>query len=280
LSVGATLRALLLMGAMVAAPIAAKTPKEVYHLPAPLLLDPAPNYETPKGYEPAPRKGMVLHGYRYDALNGPDWDSIELAQAATACGDRLKLPASSLRPENPDQSVTHNFWLIYSPPEALYISQIVTLTEIKDCVASAEPRISLARLFFAGDKVTEVRLENGRWRSPNTLPLVDGYGYFGNEFFRPADLTKLRRRPRTNVSPPEQPLKIGEKVICFFGSGGMIYTQDCRLDVSGPWQGLLVRKRSFHTATVDEGMEVDYLDTDALIDAGLFEWDRAITLKK
>lgn len=262
------------------APIAAKATDEVYRLSAPLMLDPAPSYENPEGYEAPIRKGMVLHGYRYDALNGLDWDSIELAQAAAACGDRLKLPASALRPNNPDQTVTHNFWLIYSPPEALYISQIVTLTGLENCVASTKPRISLARLIFAGDKVTEVRQENGKWLSPNTMPLKGGFGYFGNEFFRPANLTDLRRRPRTSAAKPERPLQIEKSVVCFFGSGGMIYTEECRLDLPGRWQGMLVRKRSFHTATVDQGMEVDYLDTDASIDAGLFEWDRAITLTK
>ncbi len=274
------LSALLALGTVTSAQLAAKPAKEIYSLPAPLVLDPAPSYEQPEGYNAEPRKGIVLHGYRYDALGGPDWASTALAEAAATCGDRLKLPASILRPERPDERVTHDFWLVHSPPEALYINRTLKLTALDDCVATVEPQLNLARLFFAGDKVTEVRLENGRWRSPNTMPIKDGYGYLGNEFLRPVDLAALKRQPRTSVDDPQQPLAIGQKVICFYGSGGMIYTQQCRLKEQGPWQGLLVRMRSFHTGTHDEGMEVEYLDTDAVIDPGLFEWDRAITLKK
>jgi hypothetical protein len=265
-----------------APPILAKASKEVYQLPPLLVVDPTPNYGRADGNEPdpAPRHGMVLHGYRYDSLNGSSWATEELADAAKACGDQLKLPPEAVRGGNTEQPVTHDFWLVHSEPEALYLSRTITLTELNQCVALATTELSLGRLMFAGDRVTVTRLENGRWWSPSTLPIKEGYGYLGNEFFRPVDFDQLRRRPHTRTSKPHGPLGVDRKALCFNGSGGMIYTQECRLDDRGRWHGLLLRKHIFHTGTVDEGMEVDYLHTDALIDGRLFEWDRRITLAK
>jgi hypothetical protein len=67
---------------------------------------------------------------------------------------------------------------------------------------------------------------------------------------------------------------------CATDNGGMIYTIECRVSRRGRWHGLLLERHVFHTDTHDEGLVVDSLEIDTLIDGRLFEWDRRIDLAR
>jgi hypothetical protein len=266
------LAALALMGAGTA-----HAKDQVYTLPAPLSLESMARYSSDTA-PPEARRGLVLQGYYYDAYHGENWVSSELAKQAEACGDRLQLPVSALQKERPNQPVIYDFWLVHSPPEALYVARHSRLTRLVDCVATAEYHLETSRLLLMGDRVTSIEAVNGRWGAPQTLPANDGYTYAADRFLKPVKLDALRKRYGTMLPPPHVAQRFGSNIICFSTSGGMIGSGECRLDQPGQWRGILLNRHTFHTGTHEDGIEVEYIDTNALIDGRLFEWDRPISL--
>jgi hypothetical protein len=279
LRVGRTLPAILLLALSCATAEASKSADDIYRLPAPLIVDPVANYGSADGKEaaPAPRRGVALQGYRYDAHNGPDWTTVELAQQATKCGDRLKLPPEIYHDADLSQPVVERFWLVHAPPEALYITRRTTLTALDDCVATVGYSLEIDRLLFNAGHVTELSWQNGKWGAPQTRP-IKGFSYGGSRFLPVGDLAFLQKRYRKTTFRQPLPTLPGTKTICF-GVGSSIDTiSDCHLDEPGPYRGLLLSRTMFHTETYEEGVIVDFLKTGTLIDGRLFEWDREISL--
>jgi hypothetical protein len=268
--------------AVAAIPGLAETSDPVFTLPLPLSVDPNGGYELPTGSQgPEPRRGLALHGYRYDRLSGPEWATPALAKSATACGDRLQVPSLQQIGQPAEDAVTEDFWLIVSEPEALYLSRRITLTGLTDCVAQGTASLTLTRLLFAGDMVTQFRFDGERLASLSTVPANDGFSYAGSPFLQTRDPGKLRPTQNRIASPrPGMPLRLRVTQACTADNGGMIYTTECRVSGRGQWRGLLLQRHVFHTATHHEGLVVDFLEIDTLVDGRLFEWDRRIGLTK
>lgn len=256
---------------------AADATDRLYTLPAPLMIDAEAHYSGDVA-PPAPRRGLVVHGYYYDAYYGEAWATAELAEQAEQCGDALQLPETTDQPDRADQPVIYDFWLVHAPPEALYIVRHKRLTGLANCVATAGYHLEISRLILAGDRVTEIGFEDGQWGRPQTLPANAGFTYAADRFLKPVKLDALRKRYRTMPTPPHHRKHFGPNVVCFDTSGGMIGSGECRLDEPGRWQGILLNRHTFHTSNHDDGTQVEFIDTDALIDGRLFEWDRAISL--
>jgi hypothetical protein len=268
--------------ALAAIPSLAKTSDPIFTLPLPLSVEPNGGYEPPAGAPgPNPRRGLVLHGYRYDRLNGPEWSTPELAKGAAECGERLQVAPLLQIGQTAEEAITGDFLLIVAEPEALYLSRDLILTELTDCVAHGTARLSLHRLLLAGDKVTEFRFDGERLAGLSTLPANDGFDYAGSQFLQTRDPGKLRPTQRRIASPrPDMPRGLHVAEACAADNGGMISTVECRVNQRGRWRGLLLERHVFHTGTHDEGLVVDWLATDTLIDGRLFEWDRRIELTK
>jgi len=265
-----------------AIPGLAKTSDPIFTLPLPLSVEPDAGYELPKGSPgPGTRRGLVLHGFRYDRLNGPEWATPALAKSAATCGNRLQVPSLQQLGPPAEDAVTEDFWLIVSEPEALYLSRRMTLTGLTDCVAQGTASLTLNRLLFAGDMVTEFRFDGERLASLSTLPADGGFSYAGSQFLQTRDPGKRRPTQGRIASPrPGMPRQFQVAEACTADNGGMIYTIECRVSGRGRWRGLLLERHVFHTATLDEGLVVDFLELDTAIDGRLFEWDRRIELTK
>lgn len=259
-------------------PSTALSSDRIYSLSAPLALQPDSEYIRDEPQPPAPRRGLVIHGYVYDAMSEPDWVSAEQSSRALKCGDKLRLPDLTVRSRSPGEPLTAEFWLIHSAPEALFISRHMELTVTKDCAAKPSYSLKLSRLLFNAGQVTALSWENDRWSAPETLPTDGRYSYPGDKFLPVDDLASLRKRYRKTTYREALSALPSVKTLCF-GTGNMIDTsQQCHLDMPGPYRGLRVSSYMFHTMTYDRGMRVDFLDTNAIIDGRLFEWDREIGL--
>lgn len=128
--------------------------------------------------------------------------------------------------------------------------------------------------------VTEFSHINGQWTAQSTLPATGGFGFAGDRFLVRRDMGKLSATQRRVKARPADQRRLKQPEICVRDNGGLIYSIRCRLNLPGPWNGLLLFSYSFHTSSHDEGTVVEYLDTNALIDGRLFEWDREISLAK
>jgi hypothetical protein len=258
---------------------AAKTSDPLYRLPESLTVDPIASYGETGDSDPAPRRGIVLQGYRYDAHEGPDWKTVEMAKQAEQCGERLKLPSSIYHSGDPDQPVVANFWLLHTPPEALVITRHATLILLEDCIASVNYSLEVDRLFFNANHVTEFNWRGGKWGTPATLP-TKGYSHAASPFLPADNLDSLKKRYRNTAYRRPQAGLPDVRTICFGVGSSIDSIQQCHLDEPGPYRGLLLSRTMFHTSTYDRGLIVEQLKTDVLIDGRLFEWDREISLAK
>ncbi len=260
----------------------AQSGSESYQLPAPWHVASDQHHRSHVDYEPpAPRRGLVLQGYRYDRMRRSIWASQDLRRRAEdECEGRVTFPAlpshESDRPRR-DRDTISEFWLIISLPETLLIERKPRIVAVEDCEAQYGYEMSITRSFQVEDLIT-IRSEDSNRTWLRTRPIDEELARATHGFLPVTSLRELRER-NSGKSLGTERNSAGIRVECFNRSQYFDFRIDCHLAERGRFAGLLLRSEQFHTASIDDGIIVTDLHLNTWIDGRLFEWDREISLE-
>jgi hypothetical protein len=246
---------------------------KVYTLPDPWIFENDEEYSNDADYKaPNSRKGLIVHGFNYDAYHRLGRPTYYSESEPKVCIDRNQSDGPAYYKNFP----LVEFWFIKSGVETLLLERFVTDRSENLCDPAKAYKTRITRSFKSNDHITLFQVGMGIEKL-RTISKEDGLQAASAGMLPLSNLRNLRKRYRKNSLGPMKN-SFGYRTQCFYTGNSLDRSSQCYLMERGDYSGLRLEQHSEHTASWENGREITYLAVETQIDGRLFEWDRQITL--